>query len=242
MCIQIRKYGLYCPLYTLQCRFEATHILVWHHVSVVSESQGSHPPTPFHHATTKSRDRLDQIRDTKDAHLWPWEIMSNQVFAQFSQVFSQNGWWRPRTLVGTYKSSNHKYSRDGSWISSRYHWRPCSHMELLQNYWFRWVFNYIFQCLFWYRACKGSSLLSQLQNAIKMRAKHKALFVKFSERFSQVQITQWTRVIELWEEDPRLTNPYDKPDACESFVIPPLIYEIWLACSNVIKRSNAWAS
>lgn len=75
-------------------------------------------------------------------------------------------------------------------------------------------------------ACKGSSLLTQLQNAIKMRAKHEALFAKFSERFSQEQLTQWTREIELWEEDPNSTNPYDEPDACKSLVILLLIYDI----------------
>ncbi|KAH9974339.1 hypothetical protein BGW80DRAFT_1130440, partial [Lactifluus volemus] len=85
---------------------------------------------------------------------------------------------------------------------------PGSHQDTIDDHAAAWNF------------CKiigfGSSLLSQLQNAIKMRAKHEALFVKFSERFSQVQITQWTRVIELWEEDPRSTNPYDEPDASTS--------------------------
>jgi hypothetical protein len=59
-------------------------------------------------------------------------------------------------------------------------------------------------------------LLTQLRNAIKMRVKHKALFSKFSERFSKAQLTQWTREIELWEEDPKSKSPYDEPDACES--------------------------
>jgi Kyakuja-Dileera-Zisupton transposase len=70
-------------------------------------------------------------------------------------------------------------------------------------------------------ACKGSSLLTQLQNAIKMRAKHEALFSKFSERFSQDQLRQWTRDIELWEEDPNSTSPYDEPDACEPLAVSP---------------------
>ncbi|KAH9977013.1 hypothetical protein BGW80DRAFT_1249823 [Lactifluus volemus] len=160
-------------------------------VLLVSESQGSHPPTPFHHATTKSRDRLDQIRDTKDAHLWPREIMSNQYSARTDGEDPER-WWAHINPVTT----------------STREMGPGSRQDTIDDHAAAWNF------------CKiigfGSSLLSQLQNAIKMRAKHKALFVKFSERFSQVQITQWMRVIELWEEDPRSTNPYDEPDALTS--------------------------
>ena len=63
----------------------------------------------------------------------------------------------------------------------------------------------------------------QLQNAIRMKAKHEALFAKFSQRFREAQLKKWTREIESWEEDPKKENPYEEPDRCESFLIFLLI-------------------
>ena len=65
----------------------------------------------------------------------------------------------------------------------------------------------------------GSSLASQFMKAIKMRAKHVALFDRFSKRFSPATIETWTAMIISWEGDTSKPCPYEEPSNGESYAI-----------------------
>ena len=54
----------------------------------------------------------------------------------------------------------------------------------------------------------GSSLLTQLDRAIKMRARHEAFLIKHSERYSPEVITKWECMVQAWEDDMSTMNPY----------------------------------
>jgi hypothetical protein len=62
----------------------------------------------------------------------------------------------------------------------------------------------------------GQSLASQFTRAITMRARHIALFRKFSARFTPATIETWTARITAWEADTSKPCPYEEPSNGES--------------------------
>ena len=56
----------------------------------------------------------------------------------------------------------------------------------------------------------GASLLSQLQNALAMRSKHKTEFEKLSQTFGADDLARWNNMIEAWNDDPRQPNPFQE--------------------------------
>ena len=62
----------------------------------------------------------------------------------------------------------------------------------------------------------GQSLASQFTWAIKMRARHIALFGKFSARFTPATIETWMARITAWEADTSKPCPYEEPSNGES--------------------------
>jgi hypothetical protein len=45
-----------------------------------------------------------------------------------------------------------------------------------------------------------------------MHAKHTALHIKLTARFSPELIRKWEMIVASWEVDPSKKNPYDEPD------------------------------
>jgi hypothetical protein len=57
----------------------------------------------------------------------------------------------------------------------------------------------------------GQSLALQFTRAIRMRARHIALFNKFSTQFTPDTIKTWTAMIAAWEADMSKLCPYEEP-------------------------------
>ena len=55
----------------------------------------------------------------------------------------------------------------------------------------------------------GKKLASQLQEAHKMKMKHKLLHAEFSTDFPPDDIQRWTDAIVAWNQDPHNPNPYE---------------------------------
>jgi hypothetical protein len=48
-----------------------------------------------------------------------------------------------------------------------------------------------------------------------MQKKHRAIFEQFSTTFSPETLRQWTEMVEKWEADPKVFNPYEEPVSSE---------------------------
>jgi hypothetical protein len=55
----------------------------------------------------------------------------------------------------------------------------------------------------------GRALHDQLVKAIKMRAKHQALFAKTTARFAPHIVEKWEQMVLAWEADSSKPNPFD---------------------------------
>jgi hypothetical protein len=57
----------------------------------------------------------------------------------------------------------------------------------------------------------GTSLLVQLEKAIKMREKHQQVFEEFNESFPKTVIERWQQMLGNWNIDHSRPNPYEEP-------------------------------
>ena len=58
---------------------------------------------------------------------------------------------------------------------------------------------------------KGTSLWTQIQQAILMSAKHEGFLTRFTARFSPEVIEKWSAMIDAWDADQTKPNPYEEP-------------------------------
>jgi hypothetical protein len=49
--------------------------------------------------------------------------------------------------------------------------------------------------------------------AIRMHAKHQALFAQLTTRFPPDVISKWEATVKAWEANPSKRNPYEEPHA-----------------------------
>jgi hypothetical protein len=45
-----------------------------------------------------------------------------------------------------------------------------------------------------------------------MSKKHREIFEKFSGTFPPETVARWVRMVERWESDPKVPNPYNEPE------------------------------
>lgn len=61
----------------------------------------------------------------------------------------------------------------------------------------------------------GLSLASSLEKAIKMQKAHCQAFEDHNKTFDAIMITKWTKMVEDWEADSQMPNPFEEPETCE---------------------------
>jgi hypothetical protein len=83
-------------------------------------------------------------------------------------------------------------------------------MELEENcgFWYVLLCSYIQDCLIF--CFTGASLLSSLQTAVVMKAKHRALFEATSSTFRKELIDEWESMVVAWENDMTNPDPYSE--------------------------------
>jgi hypothetical protein len=50
-----------------------------------------------------------------------------------------------------------------------------------------------------------------VKEAVPMRTKHQAIFVKFSATFKPETVSVWEEMVKAWELDPTQPNPFEEP-------------------------------
>ncbi len=53
------------------------------------------------------------------------------------------------------------------------------------------------------------SFLKGVREAIPARISHAAIFAEFTRSLPQQNVTEWTIVVEAWEQNPALQNPFE---------------------------------
>ena len=64
----------------------------------------------------------------------------------------------------------------------------------------------------------GKSFLKKFTEAARMKTKHADIYKQFSATFTPTIVKKWLIMVERWEADPSMPNPYQEPKAgmCDS--------------------------
>lgn len=68
----------------------------------------------------------------------------------------------------------------------------------------------------------GRHIYYKLTEALKNSEKHRAAFVTFSATFPEEVVTEWKRMVALWQEDKDAADPFDEPTLGTSNLENPL--------------------
>ena len=107
----------------------------------------------------------------------------DQIFVELLATLHVHRWRGSQVVVGPHEPNQYEYERDDCWSTTQDDWRSCWIMELVKNHELGWGSSYHLMLLLMVILETGKKLASQLQEAHKMKTKHKLLHVEFSANF-----------------------------------------------------------